>query len=557
MIYIYIIIVVTLIIGAYIYEFYKRRKRLREKILKSYGEKINIKNAKVNFEYVRSYFRNKKDNEKFFIDDITWNDLNMDEVFKSMNNTQTSIGEEMLYYILRVPSFKKSELLWRDELIEYFMRNSKDRFKIQFILGLYEKKESACITSYFKNLKKPVKNRLLLYKILRVLPIILIILCLLDRKIIFIVILSIGINMALNCKIKNKYKFEIQDYMYMLGMINTANRVYSLNIEYINNKFPYIKDSLKNLRSIRSKVIEDDSNMYLNEASILKMYMDNIMLNDIIKYEKIINILYKKVEDFENIYEYMGYIDSLIAVASYRDSLYSYTKPILEDNSGKKEYLDVKGLYHPFIEEPVNNSINIDNSILITGSNASGKSTFLKTLALNAITAQSIYTVFADEYRSSYFRVYSSIALKDNIFTKESYYMVEIKSLKRILDSIPLEYPILCFVDEILRGTNTIERISASSEVLNHLSESKKCICVAATHDIELTYILEKNFNNYHFQEEIKNNDIIFDYKLYSGRSKTRNAIKILSFIGYDKEIVDRAYERAEIFNKTNKWQWI
>lgn len=557
MLYIYIIIAAILIIGAYVYEIYKKRKNLKKKILREYGRKINIKKSEINFEYVESYFKNKKDKEGFFIDDITWNDLNMDEVFKSMNNTQTSIGQEMLYYILRVPCFKKSDLLWRDEIIEYFRNNPKDRFKIQFILGLYRKKDSACITSYFKDPNKPVKNRLLLYRILRALPIILIILCVLNQKLVFVVILSLGINMILNWRIKNKHKFEIQDYMYMLGMINTAKKLNSLNIDNINNKFIYIKDSLKNLSSVRSKVIEDDSNIYLNDASIWKMYMDNIMLNDIIKYEKIINILYKKVEDFENIYEYIGYIDSLIAVASYRDSLDIYTKPILEDDSVKKEYIVTKDLYHPFIEEPVKNSINIDNSILITGSNASGKSTFLKTLALNAITAQSIYTVFADEYRSSYFRVYSSMALKDNIFTKESYYMVEIKSLKRILDSIPLEYPILCFVDEILRGTNTIERIAASSEVLNHLAESKNCICVAATHDIELTYILEKNFNNYHFQEEIKDNDITFDYKLYSGRSKSRNAIKILSFIGYDKEIVDRAYDRARVFTKTNKWKEI
>ncbi|MBY0757344.1 DNA mismatch repair protein MutS [Clostridium sardiniense] len=557
MIYIYIIIAVILIIGAYIYEIYKRRKRLRERILKSYGEKINIKNAKVNFEYVRSYFRNKKDNEKFFIDDITWNDLNMDEVFKSMNNTQTSIGEEILYCILRIPLFDKYELIWRDEIIDYFMRNSKDRFKIQFTLGEYGKKNSACITNYFKDPKKPNKDKLLLYRSLRIVPFIFVILTIIKPILAFLVMISIGINIILNWRIKNKHKFEIQDYMYMLGMVNTANKVYSLNIEYINNKFPHIKDSLNNLKAIRNKVILDDSNMYMSDASIWKMYKDNVMLSDIIKYEKILNILYKKVDDFKNIYEYMGYIDSLISIASYRDSLDSYTKPILEKSSEKKEYLEWKDLYHPFIEEPVKNSINIDKSILITGSNASGKSTFLKTLALNAITAQSIYTVYAEEYKSSYFRVYSSMALKDSIFTKESYYMVEIKSLKRILDSIPLEYPILCFVDEILRGTNTIERIAASSEVLNHLAESKNCICVAATHDIELTYILEKNFNNYHFQEEIKDNDITFDYKLYSGRSKSRNAIKILSFIGYDKEIVDRAYDRARVFTKTNKWKEI
>ena len=146
------------------------------------------------------------------------------------------------------------------------------------------------------------------------------------------------------------------------------------------------------------------------------------------------------------------------------------------------------------------------------------------------------------------------MALKDNVLSNESYYIVEIKSLKRILDSVDDSIPSLCFVDEILRGTNTIERIASSSEVLKSLSEDN-CICFAATHDIELTYLLEDKFNNYHFEENITDNDIRFDYKLYKGRAESRNTIKLLSFMGYSDEIVKRAQERAEKFVCTGKWQ--
>lgn len=135
--------------------------------------------------------------------------------------------------------------------------------------------------------------------------------------------------------------------------------------------------------------------------------------------------------------------------------------------------------------------------------------------------------------------------------------MVEIKSLKRIIDAINYDIPFLCFVDEILRGTNTIERIAASSEVLKYFSTSNNCICIAATHDIELTHILEGHFDNYHFQEEIKNNDIKFDYKFYKGRATTRNAIKILKLIGYDKNIVKSAEKSAENFMKDGIWRKI
>ena len=104
----------------------------------------------------------------------------------------------------------------------------------------------------------------------------------------------------------------------------------------------------------------------------------------------------------------------------------------------------------------------------------------------------------ATECKMSYFRVMTSMALRDDLESKESYYIVEIKSLKRILDSAKEETPLLCIVDEVLRGTNTIERIAASSEILASLC-LPHVLSFAATHDIELTYMLEEYYTNYHF----------------------------------------------------------
>ena len=137
------------------------------------------------------------------------------------------------------------------------------------------------------------------------------------------------------------------------------------------------------------------------------------------------------------------------------------------------------------------------------------------------------------------------MALKDDVLKNESYYIVEIKSLKRIIDKSKDKIPMLCFVDEILRGTNTIERIASSSEVLSYFNDSN-CICFAATHDIELTYLLENKFENYHFEEEITDNDIVFDYKLRSGSAKSRNAIKLLGLMGYDEKIIEDANEKGQ-----------
>ena len=79
-------------------------------------------------------------------------------------------------------------------------------------------------------------------------------------------------------------------------------------------------------------------------------------------------------------------------------------------------------------------------------------------------------------------------------------------------------------------------------------------MCFAATHDIELTHLLEEFYSNYHFQEEVKENDILFNYMLYRGRAVSRNAIKLLGIIGYDGEIIKEAEKTAENFVNTGIW---
>lgn len=120
------------------------------------------------------------------------------------------------------------------------------------------------------------------------------------------------------------------------------------------------------------------------------------------------------------------------------------------------------------------------------------------------ILAQTIHTCCADRCQSSYWRVMTSMALRDDLGSGESYYIVEIRSLKRILDAAQSPgAPVLCFVDEVLRGTNTVERIAASTQILKSLHKPGVC-CFAATHDVELTGLLEAEYDNYHLKSRLQ-----------------------------------------------------
>ena len=123
----------------------------------------------------------------------------------------------------------------------------------------------------------------------------------------------------------------------------------------------------------------------------------------------------------------------MYAVASYRTYLGqdNFSEPVFVKDSLS---IEVKGLYHPLVENPVKADFSENKSVLVTGSNASGKSTFLKAVAINALLSQTICTSLSSYYKARKCKIFSSMALSDNIFENESYFIVEIKSLKRILD---------------------------------------------------------------------------------------------------------------------------
>ncbi|MDE6851832.1 MAG: hypothetical protein K2J67_05010, partial [Lachnospiraceae bacterium] len=262
----------------------------------------------------------------------------------------------------------------------------------------------------------------------------------------------------------------------------------------------------------------------------------------------------KYQKELFQMYEIIGYMDSMLSVASYR-VMEQGQCCIPEFVTEGELILETEEIRHPLLQDGVTNSLRTQQSVLLTGSNASGKSTFLKTVAINAILAQTVHTVLAQSYRSSMFHIASSMALRDDIMEQESYYMVEIKSLKRILDySQNSELPILCFIDEVLRGTNTVERIASSSQILRVLTKQGN-LCFAATHDIELTYLLEQEYANYHFEEQITEQDVRFDYRLHTGRTNSRNAIKLLQMLGYDKAVIQSAEDMVQYFLETGKWK--
>lgn len=212
-------------------------------------------------------------------------------------------------------------------------------------------------------------------------------------------------------------------------------------------------------------------------------------------------------------------------------------------------------VYHPLLTTPVPNEVNWTKNTLVTGSNASGKSTYVKSVAISCILSATIHTALATHFQLPFGHILTSMAVEDDIFEGDSYFIAEIKSVKRVLDLAETTVPCLCFIDEILKGTNTIERIAASSSMVHWLG-AYPSLAFVATHDIELTEILKESCDNVHFEEQVtKEQGVTFDYQLRQGPSTTRNAIQLLHVLNYPQSIVEQAKKEADYFDQHRSWQ--
>jgi hypothetical protein len=229
--------------------------------------------------------------------------------------------------------------------------------------------------------------------------------------------------------------------------------------------------------------------------------------------------------------------EALNSMAVYANLNKEYCFPVISENSCKYE---VKQAGHPLIHYKNNrrNDFIIQGAgrvDILTGSNMSGKSTFLKTVGANAVLAYAGCVVNAQYMELSIFKVFTCINIIDSVTDGISYFYAEVKRLKMLKDIIDSNgaEPVLFLIDEIFKGTNNIERLIGSRNFIIYLSKNK-CTGLVTSHDIELAKLENENRNisNYHFREDVENELMVFDYKLRTGPSPTTNALKIMKFGG-------------------------
>ena len=541
---------------AYLFELRDQRtaqRLLLAKLKKDFGQSPNRKYKEDDLDHIKGYYL--KHPSDFQIDDITWNDLNMDGVFVRMNYCLSATGEEYLYHMLRTPKFE-DDFEDMEKKIELFRNNDEIRHRFQINFSRIGRRIRYSIYDYIDYLDKAEGFSNTKHFAMLILMLAAIAFCFVNFTAGFIALICLMLaNIVLYFKEKNDIEPYLATYGYILKVIRATEMFEKENIPELADDLKQLKESATKLKGFTrgADILMSSQRMNSggNPAELILDYIRMATHIDIIKFNQMYTQIMAHRDDLDTIISITGKLDALISVACFRQSFDgSFSVPEFDNNSGYK----AEKVIHPLIPGCVENDVDTQKGILITGSNASGKSTYLKSCAINAILAQSIHTVLAQNYNSSFFRIFSSMALTDDIFEGDSYYIVEIKSIKRILDAAKMQgAKVLCFVDEVLRGTNTVERIAASTQILKTFSRSN-VLCFAATHDIELTSLLEEDFDICHFEGYVSGNDVKFDYLIKEGPATNRNAINLLGVLGYDESIVTDAQALADKFLTTGHW---
>jgi DNA mismatch repair ATPase MutS len=176
----------------------------------------------------------------------------------------------------------------------------------------------------------------------------------------------------------------------------------------------------------------------------------------------------------------------------------------------------------------------------------SGKTTFIRTTGINLLAAQTIHTCFAKKLILSPQKIFSSISIHDSLLEGKSYYLAEVLRIKKILFDTQ-EGANLILLDELLRGTNTVERIAGAKAIIAYMAKNPLNKILIATHDIELTSLSGANFTPVFFMEQITKDTLGFDYKINYQPSQQKNAIRILGLYGFPAEVVEEALHIANM----------
>jgi len=577
---------------------------------KTIAEKIDsidlIENVNEYTDKIHILFKNINiidDNNKIIVNKEFFNEIKLNGFFKSI----TIFGDNIYNKLLNNPTNNLNILKQRQKNIQYLLnyKNKQDlSIRLHNIKEIENKilwfwnEETEDLRSLYEivyfyvpylekyiNKSELILNGVHLYKIfLSPLSIFLLPLLSFIIPLIFFYIFNIKISFGL---LKNTFFFVIKNlisnilpnttgkikyisifiasiyiFLYLQSTYNLFKSAYDTNkiINLFHSKLNYIALFIRNINELISllpnmnillkdkitnslnyfttlfqhNIFNDEPKLVSNKGKILVVYKQFLDNKD-----KLIDLLY-----------YVGQIDvyySLTSIMNNQNDKYCFTKYLSNKN---KPIINTIKLWHPLVDKNkvISNSINVKNNLLITGPNKAGKSTFIKSVAINILLSQTFGIATAKKFVITPFYILSSYLNIEDSIGRESLFEAEMHRAKKYIELLKTNKDKLAFIviDEIFTSTNYVEGYSASYAILKHISNYENNLAIVTTHYTSLSKLETNkgNIKNYKFIIEYKEDGTIsYSYKIHKGISKQYIALELMKNDNFDTEILDDAIE--------------
>ncbi len=516
----------------------KRKKNLSVQLKIAEGELLALQHSFLHFENGKQFL----DTDHFFTYDLDV--FGEGSLFQFLNRTATQGGRHKLAGWLTRPPLNKTEIEKKQEAIKELSRTPEWRLKFLSNGLLFEETEE--MSREIKNWSATelgLKNQAATKWLIILLPMLTIVSLIPaftghSNLFIYITILSQWVLMFFYGKrIRQYFRFFgkksglLEKYMQLLLLIE-KNRFQSDPLQGLQQRIKS-PDSASHVFNRLKKLVRE---FEYRGNIIVGFLLNSIFLWDIRCAYRLWEWHNKHHKKLTVWLDTIAETDALISLANFADNHPGFVFPKICDDGFVYQ---AKQLGHPLLnpEKRVCNDFQVNGwskVTIVTGANMAGKSTFLRTVGVNLILAQIGAPVCAGEMKFTPIKIYTNMRTTDSLLKDESYFFAELKRIKGVLDRLQSGERIFVILDEMLKGTNSVDKLNGSKELIRKLIEFKS-VSLIATHDLKLSE-MEKEFpgqvNNKCFEIRIENNELVFDYKLSNGVTQTMNASFLMKKMG-------------------------
>jgi hypothetical protein len=485
--------------------------------------------------------------EAYRLDDPTWSDLEMDRVFAWADRTLSAIGAQILYVWLRQPYVDVTDALAR----RYFadrVRPPDIRTRLQRALASLGDRKGWDMAMVLQGDNPRPWGPPWMYAVLGALLLPLVVVGGFTQNPI-----ALGLGLAVGFANPLLYYFASRATAGHIGSVRAIAKTVEvapalaevLPDDLTEERFPGLREDLEVCRRVlrRTKGLHRPTGVGASGQlrDVTTEYIRAFFLTEVRAYNRSLRGIEDHASAFERVLDFVGQVDATLSLAHLVHTDESLRRP---RSSGEPRTIGAVALRHPLLDGAVPNDVTLESkSLLVTGSNMAGKSTFLRTLGVNVVLAQALGVTCADMLEVPPLRVLSLMHVLDDLEASVSLYQAELHRVRHLLEQADETPSCLFLLDEVFRGTNPADRLAASGATLVALARNN--LVVASTHDLDLAEITRDDYDLAHFSERADDEAVVFDYRIKPGLSQSTNALALLERLGFPSDVVTHAREIA------------